>query len=70
MKPQIDRRRHIFKSITWRIIASVTSFLLAWGITGNVETGVSIGIADVIIKFVLYYFHERVWYKSKFGIKK
>ena len=69
-KPIIDRRRHILKSITWRIIASLTSFLLTWGVTGNIETGLSIGVADVIIKFTLYYLHERVWYRSNYGVTK
>ena len=69
-KPQIDRKRHLLKSVTWRIIASVTSFFLAWGVTGNIEAGLSIGAADVVIKFILYYLHERAWYSSNWGITK
>jgi len=69
MKPKIDRKRHLLKAITWRIIASLTSFFLAWGVTGNIKAGLSIGAADVVIKFVLYYFHERVWYSYDFGVK-
>jgi len=67
-KPQIDRKRHLFKAITWRTIASLTSFFLAWGVTGDIKDGLSIGAADVVIKFVLYYLHERVWHKSDFGV--
>jgi uncharacterized membrane protein len=69
-KPNIDKKRHLFKSLTWRIIASLTSFLLAWGVTGNIEAGLSIGAADVVIKFLLYYFHERIWYSFDYGVKK
>ncbi len=69
-KPSIDKKRHLLKAITWRIIASLTSFFLAWGVTGDVKAGLSIGAADVIIKFVLYYLHERVWYNYDFGIEK
>ncbi len=58
------------KAITWRIIASLTSFFLAWGVTGNVEAGLVIGVVDVIIKFILYYLHERVWYRSSYGVDK
>jgi len=68
MKPNIDRKRHLFKAITWRIIASLTSFFLAWGVTGNIKAGLSIGAADVVIKFILYYIHERAWYKSNWGV--
>jgi len=70
MKPQIDRKRHLFKAITWRIIASLTSFFLAWWVTGNVKAGLSIGLADVVIKFAFYYLHERAWYHYDFGVKK
>ncbi len=69
-KSNIARKRHILKSITWRIIASITSFLLTWSITGNIDIGLSVGVADVVIKFILYYLHERVWYKSNYGVKK
>jgi uncharacterized membrane protein len=69
-KPKIDRRRHILKAVTWRIIASLTSFFLAWSVTGDISTGLSIGAADVIIKFVFYYLHERAWYRSDYGVTK
>tara|TARA_R110000868_G_scaffold15938_16_gene72179 strand:- start:9 stop:221 length:213 start_codon:yes stop_codon:yes gene_type:complete len=70
MKIKIDRKRHLLKSVTWRIIASVVSFLIGWSVTGDVSIGITVGVVDVVVKFILYYFHERMWYKSKFGIKK
>ena len=70
MKIKIDRKRHLLKSVTWRIIASVVSFLIGWSVTGDVSIGITVGVVDVVVKFILYYFHERIWYKSKFGIKK
>jgi uncharacterized membrane protein len=44
--------------------------LLAWIVTGDPLTGLKIGLAEVITKMVLYYFHERVWYKMDFGLDK
>jgi len=70
VKIKIDRKRHLLKSVTWRIIASVVSFLIGWSVTGDVSIGITVGVVDVVVKFILYYFHERMWYKSKFGIKK
>ena len=70
MKIRIDRKRHLLKSVTWRIIASVTSFLIGWAVTGSLNVGVTVGIFDISIKFILYYFHERIWDISKFGVKK
>ena len=70
MKNKLDRKRHLLKAVTWRIIASITSFLIGWLVTGSLNVGITVGIFDIIIKFILYYFHERIWYRSKFGIKK
>jgi len=62
------KRRHIAKTITWRIIASVSTFLISWAITGKIEYGLAIGLTGAIVKLILYYLHERTWYKFKFGI--
>jgi len=64
------KRRHIAKTVTWRIIASVSTFLISWAITGKIEYGLAIGLTGAIVKLVLYYMHERAWYKFKFGILK
>jgi uncharacterized membrane protein len=61
-------RRHLAKAITWRVVASITTFTIGWVVTGDLNFGMAIGAADVIIKIALYYFHERLWYHSKFGI--
>ncbi|MFB6343052.1 DUF2061 domain-containing protein [Saccharicrinis sp. FJH62] len=61
-------KRHLAKAITWRIIASLTTFIIGWIVTGNLDFGMAIGAADVIIKLVLYYLHERAWYHSSYGV--
>jgi uncharacterized membrane protein len=58
-----DKLRHILKTITWRMVGTIDTILLSWLITGNLETGVKIGGVEVITKMVLYYFHERLWYR-------
>jgi uncharacterized membrane protein len=69
-KVQIDRKRHILKTITWRIVGTIDTIILAWILTGNPMTGLKIGLVEVITKMILYYIHERVWYRSNFGINK
>lgn len=69
MKKKISVKRHIAKTITWRVVGTLDTIILAWIITGNPLTGVKIGGVELISKMILYYAHERVWYKSKFGIK-
>ena len=67
----VSYKRHIAKTITWRIIGTLDTIVLSWIITGNPLAGLKIGIAEVTTKSVLYYLHERVWYKinlSKDGV--
>lgn len=67
----VAKKRHILKTITWRIVGTLDTFLLSWLITGSAKIGAAIGGIEIVTKMILYYFHERAWYKfSKFGIKK
>jgi len=66
----VKRKRHIAKTFTWRIVGTVDTMLLGWLISGNPLIGLKIGLLELITKMVLYYFHERIWYKSKFGVSE
>jgi uncharacterized membrane protein len=66
----VTRTRHIAKTITWRIIGTVDTMCLGWLITGDPIIGLKVGGLELFTKMVLYYVHERVWYKSNIGIKK
>lgn len=61
-------RRSGVKTATWRVIASLDTFLLAYVFTGNVGTALSIGGLEIITKLVLYFFHERAWSRIKIGL--
>ncbi|MBN2868306.1 MAG: DUF2061 domain-containing protein [Flavobacteriaceae bacterium] len=63
-----SKKRHIAKTITWRFIGTLDTMILAWIISGNPLTGLKIGLAEVITKMLLYYFHERTWYKINYGL--
>jgi len=58
-----DKLRHILKTLTWRMIGTIDTIILGWIITGNLKTGMTIGGVEVITKMILYYLHERFWYK-------
>ena len=66
--PMVKRKRHIAKTFTWRIVGTIDTMLLGWLISGNPLIGLKIGLLELITKMVLYNFHERIWYRSKFGI--
>lgn len=67
----VSYKRHIAKSLSWRIIGTLDTIILSWIITGNLKIGIAIGGVEIISKMILYYLHERAWYRfSKFGLKK
>jgi uncharacterized membrane protein len=70
MTTKLSRKRHILKTITWRIIGTMDTMLIGWLVSSDPLISLSIGGFELITKTVLYYFHERIWYKSKFGVKK
>lgn len=57
-------KRHIAKTITWRAIGTLDTLLLSWFISGDISTGLQIGGLELVTKMILYYFHERLWFKS------
>ncbi|OGU34814.1 MAG: hypothetical protein A2068_02430 [Ignavibacteria bacterium GWB2_35_6b] len=61
------RNRSILKAISWRVTGSLDTMLVSFIITGNIKIAASIGVFEIITKTVLYYFHERLWDKIKFG---
>jgi len=65
-----SRKRHLIKTVTWRAIGTLDTFVLSWIISGNPVTGFKIGVAEVITKMALYYVHERAWYRINFGLDK
>lgn len=67
----VSRKRHLAKAVTWRIIASIVTALIAWAFGLPPKAVGAVFVADLIIKFVLYYGHERLWYKYiKYGVNK
>ena len=67
----VSYKRHIAKTVSWRVIGTIDTMILSGVITGSWITGLTIGAVEVVTKMVLYFLHERAWYKySKFGLKK
>ncbi len=59
--------RSIVKSISWRVTGTMDTIIISWLITGEVSHAFAIGGVEVVTKMCLYFFHERVWDKIKFG---
>ena len=62
-----SRLRSILKALTWRIIASGTTFVIAYFIfTGTgcedvLQKSTIVAVLESAFKIIIYYFHERAW---------
>ena len=66
---KLSFKRHIAKTITYRIISTLISFIVMWWVTESIKIGTAFGIFELVYKPIQYYIHERVWYRwIKFGI--
>jgi uncharacterized membrane protein len=66
----VQRKRHVAKTISYRIVSTLIGFLIMYGITGSIKVGAAFSIVELLYKPIQYYIHERVWYKwIKFGLK-
>ena len=63
------QRRSLAKTVSWRILASLDTFVLGYLITGSPVWGVSIAGGEVATKIVLYYAHERAWAHIGWGFR-
>lgn len=65
-KPDLTREtrfRSIYKTISWRVLATTDTFIIAWFITGTFTWAATIASVEVFTKMGLYYLHERGWSK-------
>ncbi|MFC5050708.1 DUF2061 domain-containing protein [Rubritalea spongiae] len=61
-EPQGDsKRKSVIKGITWRCLATLTTYLIAWLWTGETEMAGKIAAVEFFLKFFIYYMHERFW---------
>ncbi len=66
----VERKRHIAKTVSYRIVSTLIGFLLMWLISGSVKVGAAFGVAELVYKPIQYYIHERIWYRYiKYGLK-
>jgi uncharacterized membrane protein len=65
----VSYKRHIVKTISYRIISTVIGFITMWLITGSIKVSTAFSVIELLWKPIQYYVHERLWYKYiKYGI--
>jgi uncharacterized membrane protein len=56
-----SRTRSLLKGLTWRVVATTTTIVIVWALTGDTRIALQIGAIEVVAKVVVYYLHERAW---------
>ena len=59
--------RSIVKAISWRVIGTLDTLVVSYFLTREIIVATSIASVDFITKLILYFFHERVWNRIKWG---
>ena len=57
-------RKSVMKTMSWRVIATTTTFVISWVVTGSVLAGGVIASIEFWAKLALYYLHERAWSRA------
>jgi len=67
----VSPKRHLAKTISYRILSTSIGFTTMWLVTGSITVGAAFGIIELVWKPIQYYIHERVWYRYiKYGVTK
>ena len=67
--PKESISRSALKAISWRLVGTLDTILIAYFITGTISQALSIGFIEWGTKIVLYFFHERLWNRLQWGKK-
>ncbi|HIG38239.1 MAG TPA: DUF2061 domain-containing protein [Candidatus Poseidoniales archaeon] len=59
-----SQKRTIVKTLLWRFIASGTTVVVVFGLSGNITLGLTAAAIGIPLKLFMYYFYERFWMKS------
>ena len=65
---EVTKKHTIYKSISWRVVATTRTFIISGAILESFdEVALFIALTELFTKFVLYYFHERLWLRLPLG---
>ena len=62
--------RSITKGITWRVIATTTTMIIVYLFFGNIELAIATGLLETVAKVGLYWGHEKIWQRIRWGRKR
>lgn len=63
VKEEMVMVRHILKTISYRILGTLTTITIAFSLGASIELSSIIGVGELLLKPIIYFLHERVWFK-------
>jgi len=63
-------KRSIVKGISWRVVATTTTIIIVYVFFGRLDLAIAAGLIESVLKIGLYWAHERIWFKIRWGKKK
>ncbi len=67
---QENHIRSVVKGATWRMVGTIDTIFLSFIYTGEVTKAFKIGGVELFTKIFLFYLHERIWMRLKFGTEE
>jgi len=61
------KRRSVLKAVSWRTLATLTTAVIVFIFTGKFTLAITVGLLEVFAKMALYFYHERLWQKIRYG---
>ena len=55
------------RASVWRVVATLVTFVIVYVFTGKIILSLGVGFVEIILKMVLYYAHERLWARARWG---
>ncbi|WOE69458.1 adenylyl-sulfate kinase [Hydrogenimonas thermophila] len=62
--------RSIVKGISWRFVATGTTIIIVYTFFGRLDLAIAAGLLETVAKVALYWAHEKIWQKIRFGKKR
>lgn len=66
---KVTRSRSFVKALSYRIWGTLSSFVVAFVLTGSAELSGLIAFWETVVKVGIYYVHERGWNFIQWGRK-
>ena len=63
----VKKSRSLAKSLTWRVVALITTFVTLYALSKDVSMSTLATIITNGVNFVAYYYHERIWNSISWG---